>query len=165
MLIWSVVIPFTQGPLSTVHWKMFCPTANPVTVVVGLLMFVIVPVPLTSVHEPTAGTITALPAMVAVPFTVHSDWSGPALAFGLPALYTLIRTMSNVIPLAQGPLFTVQRNSWIPTVRLVICVVGLFGFTMVPPDPLSIVHVPTAGEVTVLAFMNTMSGATGMQML
>ena len=49
MLIWSVVIP-PQGPLSTVHWKMFWPTPRPVTLVVGLAGSVIVPVPLTRVH-------------------------------------------------------------------------------------------------------------------
>jgi hypothetical protein len=32
--------------------------------------------------------MTALPFMVVVPLTVQSDWSAPAAAIGLPALYT-----------------------------------------------------------------------------
>ena len=86
------------------------------------------------------------------------------MAFGVPESKTDILTRSCVIPFGQGPLLTVQRNSLIPIGRPVICVVGLFGFVMVPPPDTS-VHVPTAGAITLLPAMVTMFGATGTQML
>lgn len=164
MLIWSVVMPLAQGPLFTVHWNMFCPTPRPVMDVFGLLGLTMVPVPLTKVQVPTAGTMMELPAMVVVPLVVHKEMSGPAFAFGLPALKTRMRTRSFVSPFGHGPLLTDHRNSLIPTGKPVMVVVGLFGFVMVPP-PLTSVHVPTAGAMTLLAAMVTMLGATGTQIL
>ncbi len=41
------------------------------------------PLPLTTVHVPTAGKVMALPAMVALVTGVHTCWSGPASASGL----------------------------------------------------------------------------------
>ena len=123
-----------------------------------------VPVPLTKVHCPLAGTVIVLPAMVMVPLVVHSETSGPALATGFPASNTSTRTTSSVTPAGQGPLLTVQRNSLMPTPMVLICVVGLLGLTMVPL-PLTTVQAPTAGKVTALAAMVTTLGATGTQML
>ena len=73
MITWSDVIPFTQGPLLTVHWKMFSPTPRPVTVVLTAVGSVITPVPLTKVHKPVAGTVKALPVRVAVLAGVQSS--------------------------------------------------------------------------------------------
>lgn len=75
-----------------------------------------------------------------------------------------MRTTSWVLPFGHGPLLTDHRNSLMPSGRPVICVVGLFGFTMVPP-PDTRVHVPMAGAITLLPAMVTMSGAAGTQML
>ena len=72
MLIWSVVIP-VQGPLSTLHWNMFWPTARPVTDVVGLFALVMVPVPLTKDHKPVAGDVMDEPAIVVLPLMLHND--------------------------------------------------------------------------------------------
>ena len=44
-----------QGPLLTVHWKVFTPTPMPVIVVVGLPGVVMIPLPFTNVHVPVAG--------------------------------------------------------------------------------------------------------------
>ena len=120
--------------------------------------------PLTKVQRPVAGEAYALPAMVVVPFVVQSEISGPAFAIGVLLSNTNTRTTSLVNPSGHGPLLTVQRNSLMPRGSPVICVVGLFGFVMVPP-PDTTVHVPTAGAMTLLAAMVTMFGATGTQML
>src|SRR5437773_11582673 len=65
-----------QAPLVIFHLKTFAPVPKPVTVVVGLVGVVIVPLPLTSdqVPEPTEGVFVA---MVAV---AHTVWLGPAFA-------------------------------------------------------------------------------------
>ena len=55
----------TQTPLVIVHLKTFAPTPNPVTPDVGLPGVVIVPVPLTNVHNPVP-TVGVFPAKVAV---------------------------------------------------------------------------------------------------
>ena len=48
-----------------VHLKMFSPTVNPVTPLVGEVGFVMVPVPDTNVHTPVAGKVGVLPPNVA----------------------------------------------------------------------------------------------------
>ena len=60
IVTWSVVMPFAQGPLFTVHWNTFAPTLRPLTAVNGEVAFANVPVPLTRVHAPVAGAVGAL---------------------------------------------------------------------------------------------------------
>ncbi len=79
--------------------------------VMGLDGSVMVPVPLTRVQVPVAGEMMALPAMVAVPLVVQSDWSGPASAAGVPKSNTRTVTSSVVTPEGQGPLSTDQLKT------------------------------------------------------
>ena len=62
-----------QGPFCTVQANTFTPTGRPVMLVFGSLGSVMVPPPLTRVHVPKAGTVTALPCMVVLVFGVHSS--------------------------------------------------------------------------------------------
>ena len=64
---WSFVVPFAHGPLFTVHWKVLVPMLRAVTVVVGEVGEVMVPLPFTKVHCPVAGKMGTLPVSVAVP--------------------------------------------------------------------------------------------------
>ena len=56
-------------------------------------------------------------------------------------------TSSVVIPLAHGPLSTVQRSTTSPTVSPVMSVFGSFG-SAITALPLTMDHVPSAGLVT-----------------
>ena len=58
-----------QVPLVIVHWKTFAPVPKAVTVVVGLVGVVIVPLPLTKDQSPVP-TDGVFAAMVAVAHTV-----------------------------------------------------------------------------------------------
>ena len=71
-----------QAPLSMDQRNTFVPCPRPVTPDVGLLGEVIVPVPLTKAHVPTAGAVATLPDSVAVLVGWQNDWEGPALATG-----------------------------------------------------------------------------------
>jgi hypothetical protein len=75
---WVAVIvtleAFEQVPLVIVHLNTLAPVPRPVTVVLGLVGAVIVPLPLTNVHKPVP-TLGVLPAIVAVAQTVCA---GPA---------------------------------------------------------------------------------------
>ena len=110
-----------------------------------------VPVPETSVQVPVAGKVMALPAMVVLVTGVHKLWSGPAFADGTELLNTDTLT-SSWLTGAQGPLLTVHRNTFTPTPRLLMAVVGEEGFWMLP-WPLTRVHVPVPGAVIVLPAM------------
>jgi len=125
----------------------------PLTVVVGLFAFANVPNPLTIVHVPEAGATAAFAASVTLVTGAHRLWSGPALATGALRWNTRIVTSSNVVLGTQGPLFIVQRYTWVPTGMFVIVVVGEAGTVMVPPAPLINVHVPVAGAAGVLPAM------------
>ena len=59
---------------------------RPVTVVLGEFGLVMVPVPLTNVHVPTAGDVAMLPASCADVLGVHRCWFGPASAAGWATL-------------------------------------------------------------------------------
>lgn len=65
MLTWSDV-GAPHGPLLMVHRRTTVPMPRPVTDVVGLAGFVIVPVPLMSDHVPVLGAEGVFPASVAV---------------------------------------------------------------------------------------------------
>ena len=108
-----------------------------------------VPDPLTSVHVPTAGKITALPSNWVALEGKQSSRSGPALALLLPWSKRRMLTSSVVTPLAQGPLLTVQAKMFSPTPRSVTVVVAAFGEEMVP-WPLTKVQVPVAGKINAL---------------
>ena len=71
-MTWSLVMPFAQGPLFTVHWKTLAPMPRPAIAVVALVGDVMVPEPLTKVHVPVAGDVGALPVRV-TPFGVHTS--------------------------------------------------------------------------------------------
>ena len=145
----SLVTPLGQGPLLTVHRNSLMPIGMALTVVVGLLASAKVPPPLTTVHVPVAGKVTALPARVTRFGAVGTQmlWSGPALALALSGSNRRMVTSSLLVP--HGPLFTVQRNTLAPMPRPVTDAPGLFGSTMAPA-PLTKVHVPTAGAFTAL---------------
>ena len=64
-------------------------------------------------------------------------------------------TWSEVTPFAHGPLVTVHSNTFSPTAKPVMLLVGLFGEVMVP-EPLTSVHVPIAGKITLLPAMVTL---------
>ncbi len=106
MLTRSVVMPLAQGPLLTVHRKMFSPVPRPITRLVGLAGLVMVPLPLTSVHVPVAGLITLLPCSEVLVAGRHSCWSLPAFATGFRALKTRMVTSSEVVE--HWPLTMVQ---------------------------------------------------------
>lgn len=65
MVIWSDV-GAPQGPLLMVHRRTTVPMPRPVTDVVGLAGFVIVPVPLMSDQVPVLGAVGVFPARMAV---------------------------------------------------------------------------------------------------
>ena len=127
MLTWSDPLPLAHGPLSTVHSNTFTPTGNPVTCVFGSLGSTMVPPPLTSVHVPVAGNTGVDPVRVTLFGTVGTQmfWSGPTVTAGCVLEKTKSETRSLVLPLAQGPFSTVQRNTFSPTARPVMVVVGL----------------------------------------
>ena len=60
----SLVTPLGHTPLFTVQANWLVPSPRAVMVVLGSLMVVMVPEPLTTVHTPEAGKATALPLMV-----------------------------------------------------------------------------------------------------
>ena len=61
MLISSLLIPLSQGPLSTVHWMIVSPTDRLATTVLGSFASTKVPVPCSIVQVPIAGNVTGLP--------------------------------------------------------------------------------------------------------
>ena len=65
MISWSLVIPLSHGPLLTVQATTVTPGVRSVMVVLGLFASAITPDPLTTVQEPMAGKITALPVSTA----------------------------------------------------------------------------------------------------
>ena len=69
----SVVSPFRQGPLSTVHTKMFSPTTRPFTAVFGSFALTMEPVPPINDQVPVAGKVIALPLSAASLVGVHSS--------------------------------------------------------------------------------------------
>ena len=142
IVTWSVVSPFAQGPLFSVHWNTFAPKPRPVTPVKGDAGLVIAPLPLMSTHCPVAGGIGLLPARVAE--LAHTCWSGPAFAAGLLGSYTVMFTVSRVKGGVHGPLLINQMKLFTPTPRPVIAVFRLVGFTIVAlPDKSD--HVPLLG--------------------
>ena len=158
---WSEVVPLAHGPLFTVHKNVLVPMLRPVTVVVGEVGEVMLPLPFTSDHWPVAGNTGTLPVSVAAP-GLHTCWSAPALALGLFASYTVTVTSSLVVPGVQGPLLMVQRYTYTPTVRPVMVVFLLDGLVITPP-PLIMVHWPLAGATAAFAFMVVL--VAGVQML
>ena len=66
IVTWSLVRPFAQGPLLSVHWNTFAPTPKPVTPLFGDAAAEIFPLPLTNVQLPVAGEIGVFPASAAV---------------------------------------------------------------------------------------------------
>ena len=130
----SVVV--TQPPLLIVHLKVVLPpTVNPVTVVLGELILVIVPVPLTTLQVPTP-LVAVLPDKVAV-VVLHRFWSVPALA-AVEGKAMFIVTSSVLV--LHAPLLIVQRNTvLLPAVIPVTVVVGLLAVAIVHV-PLTILH-------------------------
>jgi hypothetical protein len=128
-------------PLDMVHRKVFAPAPIPVTVVAGLDAFVMVPVPLTSVHCPVP-VEGAFPAMVAE--VIHPLWAGPALA--VVGLATPVMITSSLLGV-QVPLEIVQRKVFGPTPSPVIVEVALVE-EVIFPDPLTRLHIPVPVEGT-----------------
>ena len=139
-------------PLFTAHWKMFWPTGRLVMEVNGEFGAEIVPPPLITDHWPVATPTGGLAPIDTLVVVEQMLWSAPALAVGALLLNTLIVTSSTVVPFAQGPLLTVQRNTFAPMPNPVIVVMGDPGVAMVPL-PLMVVHVPVAGKMSELPAM------------
>src|SRR5687767_2836324 len=137
-----------QTPLEMVHWKVFIPTANPVTGDEGEEGLVMVPLPVTSVHSPVPVTGT-LPFSMAE--FVQMTWSVPALA----EVGDASRVIVTVSEEKQTPLVMVQAKEFAPMPSPVTDVAGDKGDTIVP-DPAIKVHkpVPITG---VLPFKTTES--------
>ena len=72
MFISSLVDGGVHGPFVIVHRNVFTPMPRPLTVVFRCAGFAKVAVPLTTVHCPVAGAITALPASVVLVFGEHN---------------------------------------------------------------------------------------------
>src|SRR5690606_21644939 len=151
MLTWSLVMPAPQGPLSTVHVKMFSPTARPVTVAFGSEASEKVPCPCCTVHTPVAGKVRALPASVALVTGVQTCWSGPASATGFSSLYTVMLIWSEV-GASQGPFSTVHSNTFTPTASPLTRLVGEVASAKTP-DPFTNTHWPVAGPISALPAM------------
>ena len=132
----SVLVP--HPPLLIVHRKVvLAPTVKPVTVVLGELILVIVPVPLTTLHVPTP-LVAVLPDKVPV-VVLHRFWSVPALA--AVAGVAIVIVTSSVLDV-HAPLLIVQRNTVVlPTVIPVTVVVGLVAVVIVHV-PLTTLHAP-----------------------
>ena len=108
-----------QLPLLIVHFKVaLVPAVKPVTVVIGLVALVIVPLPDCNVHKPVPIT-AALPPSVAVAL-LHSSWSAPANAT-VGTSEIIILTSSLLLP--HPPLLIVQRNTAVvPAVKSLMAV-------------------------------------------
>ena len=99
-------------------------------------------VPVPSVRE--------FPLSVVEVAELHNIWSAPALA--VVGFVWVVRVTSEKQE-AQTPLVTVHLNlDAVSRVRLVICVVGRFGETIVATGPLTWVQrpIPKAGEVAAM---------------
>ena len=68
----SVLMGLAHAPLLMVQRKMFVPTVNPVTPLVGDPGVPIVPLPLTNDHTPVLGGVGVLPARFVIVVGVHS---------------------------------------------------------------------------------------------
>ena len=133
MLTWSEVTPFAQGPLSTVHWKMFSPTGRFDTVVVELDGLAMVPPPETSVHCPVAAPFNGVAVSVAEVFGVQNSWSLPAKASAKSTLKRKMLTVSvRSATSRQLPLKRVHTKMFSPKPRFSTAVFGLFGLMMSP---------------------------------
>ena len=79
---WMVIVELVleQVPAEVMfHCNTFVPNVNPVTVLVGLFVFVIVAPPLTTDHEPIP-VVGVLAASVVELVVIQTVWFGPAVA-------------------------------------------------------------------------------------
>lgn len=137
MIIISSVLT-VQAPLLIVHRKVtLVPAVKPVNPVVALLLVVITPLPLTTLHAPmpVVGVLAVIVAVV----TLHTDWSAPAEdAVGGAAISNCTSSILTVHP----PLLIVHLNvTVLPTVNPVTVVVGEFAVVIVHV-PLNTLHKP-----------------------
>jgi hypothetical protein len=134
-VIVTVDVEGVQGGFEIVHSKTFGPTPNPVTPDVGEVGVVIVPVPLTNVHNPVP-TVGVLPANVAV--VAQTLCGGPAIEVVGPPVFVSVTVL---VEFGQGGFEIVHINTFAPAPTDVIVVVADPGVVIVP-DPLTNVHVP-----------------------
>ena len=134
-----------------VHWAVTVPTPNPVMVVVVEFGFVMVPVPAVMDQMPVAVPTGALPVTVTTGLVEHTLWSAPALA-GCAFWSKILMVTRSFVEGPHGPLLTVHWKVLAPMPNPVIEVTGEFGETMVPL-PLTNVHTPVAGKITLLPAM------------
>ena len=120
-----------------------------VIVVVALEGLVIVPPPEIRVHVPVVGATAAFAAIVAFTTDIpekQNCWSGPAFEICAPALNTFNVISSNTV-VPQVPFCIVQRKTYTPAIKLVICEVGEVGLLIAaPPGPLTWLQRPVAGS-------------------
>lgn len=145
----SEVLAGAQGALFTVQRKVFVPTERPVTSLVGSFTSAKTPVPLTTVHVPTAGKTDAVALRLVLLAGEQIDWSAPALAFGASSSNTKMETVSVVSP-EQAPLLRVHTRTFSPTLNPVTVVVGLLALVKFPV-PLCTLQTPVAGNTGALA--------------
>ena len=145
-----MVVAPGQLPFTKVQRYTLLPIPMPLTVVLGLLALAKVPDPLTKVHVPLAGATAALAAKVTLATGAQSSCVGPALATAALRSNTLMVTWSLVVGGAQGPLFTVHWNTFVPIPSPVTALVAL-AVVVMEPEPLTNVHKPVAGAVAAVA--------------
>ncbi len=121
-----------------VHSKIFVPSVNPVTVVLGLVEFVITPPPVNTLHVPVP-VVGVLAANVALGEEIQTVWLLPALAI-LVAGSTMIVIVLDVDEQVPA-LVIVHSKIFVPNVNPVTVVLGLVEFVITPP-PVNTDHVP-----------------------
>lgn len=141
-IITTVSLEEVQGELDIVHTKVFIPALKPVTVDVGLVALVIVPLPFSFVQTPFP-VVGVLPFNKAV--VAQAVWSVPALAVvGLSALVILTESADGV----QLPFEMRHSNLFVPALSPVMVVFSrVESANIAVPD--STVHLPMP-EVGVL---------------
>jgi hypothetical protein len=120
------------------HCNTLVPSVRPVTVVTGLVEFVIIPPPVNTDHVPVP-VVGVLAANVAVGELIHTVWFGPALAI-LVAGSTIMVIVLAV--LEQVPTLVIDHCKILfPNVKPVTVVFGLVELVTTPP-PLNTDQVP-----------------------
>ena len=152
----TVEVEGEQGGFEIVHSKTFGPTPSPVKPDIGDVGVVIVPVPLTSVHNPVP-TAGMFPANVAV--VEQTVCAGPAIEVVAPPVF--INVIVSVLE-GQGELSMVHINTFAPPPTPVIVVVG-DPEDVIVPAPLIRVHVPvpTAGALPAIVKLVLQSDCVG----
>ncbi len=122
-----------------VHSKIFVPSVKPVTVVLGLVEFVITPPPVNTLHVPVP-VVGVFAAKVAFGLDIQTVWFGPALAI-LVAGSTMMVIVLDVDEHVPAEVI-VHSKILVPNERLVTVLFAAKLLVKIPvPDNTD--HVPT----------------------